>query len=438
MEAHTEEKFANEKLEILVRRKPRCEIEMEVKAFPLLQQAARAEAIKTVNKSLTIPGFRKGRAPEDIVLKKYASHVEKELQNTLANTAFQEAQKLSNVRLLHQNSRVTFHMKDKNDKEATLLFSFETEPSLPSIDYTKFEKTPVPTKEVGDKEVDEAIRQMQFFFAEWTPIAERGIQEGDFVLIDLFTTEPTGEEQKVFDKVRFEVRPERMAPWMQNLLLGAHMGDTLHGESAVDENASEEDKAAFQKKPVRVVVHMVEGASLPPLDEEFTKKVGATSLSDLRERVLSDLQSQAKSKERSLYHEQVSRFLVDTYPIDLPPSVVQNEKEHRLSQALRHEGNQKEWEGMSAEEKQKVEAKMEIEAQDAVRIFYLSRHIVQQEKIPTSHQEIEREMVQILREFGMHPQQMEKPSKELYALALSRLILRKAQEHVLHASSPAS
>ena len=63
-------------------------------------------------------------------------------------------------------------------------------------------------------------------------------------MIDLDTFE--GDTAKrVFDEVRFEVKPERMALWMRNLVLNAKEGDVLEGLSEPDDTATEAEKKEF-------------------------------------------------------------------------------------------------------------------------------------------------------------------------------------------------
>ncbi len=258
--------MTSESVRVSVHRKPSCRIELHVSTGKSIVDAARKEAIKAVNKEVSLPGFRKGKAPEDIILKKFPNDVERKLHKAIADLAFIEAQKISNVPLLNNNSTISFDLKKHSDEGAELVFTFETEPKIPAPDPKLFSPKSVDRPEVGDKQIDEAIRQMMFFYAQWTPIEDRPVREGDFIMIDLDTVE--GEtSQKVFHHIRFEVVPERMAAWMRNLVLNAKAGDVLEGMSEPDDNASEEEKKEFKPKKVRLHLLKVEQAVLPELND---------------------------------------------------------------------------------------------------------------------------------------------------------------------------
>jgi trigger factor len=239
----TPNEFSNDELKVLVHRKPHCLIELEVHVGSDMIQKARQMAIKAVNKTATLPGFRKGKAPEEMVLKKFGPQVERDLHQQLADLAYAGAQKLAAIPRLNNNAQISFQMKKLTDENGELSFTFETEPQAPTVDPTKFHSKAIKRPDVTDKEIDEAVRQMQYFYAAWTPITDRPIEDGDTIMINLDTLGEDGQWNQVFNHVRFEVSKERMAEWMKNLVKGAKAGDVLEGLSEPDDTATDAEKA---------------------------------------------------------------------------------------------------------------------------------------------------------------------------------------------------
>ncbi len=423
-----EETNSNE-VTVQVQKKPACRIEMNVKASQSLIAEARQNAIKAVSKEVTLPGFRKGKAPNGLIQKKYPEQIEKQMHKTLADLAFSSAQKIAKVSILNNNAPISFDLKSFSEAEAELLFSFETEPSVPKVDHSQFQPSPPKRAEVAEKQIDEAIRQMRFFYAKWKPV-ERAIQDGDYIMIDLDTVD--GENtQRVFHHIRFEVSKERMAEWMRKLVEGAKAGDVLNALSEPDEGASEEEKKEFAPKNVRITILKVEEAELPEVDDEFAKKVGAKDVAQMKQSVTDLLNKQANEKVQNELREQVNDFLIDTYPFELPQSLVDTEKKHRLNQLLQQPKVKADWNKMSQEERRKLEEKLSLESAQAVRLFYLSREVVQSAKISVTHQEVQNEAISIYQSHGAKNIEIDQIPKELYALALSKVILMKAQDHIL-------
>jgi len=319
-------------------------------------------------------------------------------------------------------------LKKVSEEGASLHFSFETEPSIPTVDKEQFARKEVKRAEVAQKQIDEAVRQMMFFYAEWQPVTDRPIQDGDYIMIDLDTID--GDiPQKVFNHIRFEVSKERMANWMKDLVKGAKSGDVLEGMSEVDETASEEEKKEFKPKKVRITILKVEQAVLPELNDEFAKKVGAENVDAMRKSVADILNTNADQKAQSELREQVNDFLVSTYPFELPQSLIETEKKHRIDQMMHDPKFKASWNQMKEDERYRFEEKVAAEASQAVRLFYLSRRIVQDAKIPVTHKEIQDEAIATLQSFGQR--NVDKISKEVFALALSKVILAKAQDFIL-------
>ena len=429
----TEEK-TTEQVHVQIHRKPACRIEMHVKTNPQMVKEARKNAIKSVSKEISLPGFRKGRAPDEMILKKFPVDVEKQMHKAIADLAYVAAQKEVKIPLLNNNSQISFDLKKQSIEEgAEVVFSFETEPKIPHVDASGFVAKPVEKAEVAEKQVEEAIRQMRFFYAHWKPVEDRPIQDGDYIMIDLDTVE--GDVvQKVFHHIRFEVSKERMASWMKKLVAGAKTGDVLEGVSEADDTATEAEKAEFKPKNVRLTILKVEEAILPEVDDEFAKKVGAPDVEKMRQSINDLLNKQADEKVHTELCEQVNDFLLETYTFDLPQSLIDTEKKHRLSQMTHDPKFKGKWAKMSQEERKQLEDRLANEANQAVRLFYLSRQIVQDEKIPVTHQEVQNEAVAIYQQHGQRNADIDQMPKEIYALALSKVILSKAQEMILKAA----
>ncbi|HLB53101.1 MAG TPA: trigger factor, partial [Chlamydiales bacterium] len=372
------QEYKSPRLEVVVLTHPECLIEFRIKATQELIKQAHTLATKEVGKEVMLPGFRKGKSPDEMVVKRYPKEIEGRTPQKLADLAFAEASQMAKIPLLNNNAKVTYDLKHFSTEKAEFTFSFETEPKVPQIDPTLFERKEVPRAEVGDKQIDEAIRQSQFFFAEWRPI-DRPIQEKDMVIIDLDTVD--GETvTRVFTEIRFEVSKERMADWMHQLVIGAKVGDQLEGESKPDEDATEEEKAQFTPKKVIIKIHKVEEAHLPEIDDAFAKKLGANDVAHMRMLISNMLNGQADAGVRAELRNQVAQFFSEKYLFDLPRSLVQIESDHRKQEMMSNSSFKRNFGKMTPEEKTAFEEKLKKESADSVRLFYLSRHLIQQEK----------------------------------------------------------
>ncbi len=429
-----EENFKNEEIEATIERRAACEILLKVKGSPNLAKKAQKEAIKTVAKEVSLPGFRKGKAPQDIILKKFPKAVDEQSHKALANVLFQETQKLVKIPLLGHHSSISYDVKYYSvDDGCEVNFSFETEPSVPSVDPTKFHIKNVKRQHVGDKEINEAIRQARFFYAQWKEIIDRPVQEGDYVIIDLESIEKDP-PLKVFSDTRFEVLDKSIAQWMKKLLIGAKKGDEIEGVSFPDDDLPEEEKKKFEPKKVLVKVKKIEEAILPEENDDFAKKLGANNVEEMKKSVAEMLNRQADEKFEKDKRDQVNHFLIESTSFDLPSSLVRTEKEHRLNHLKNDPHFKVRWEKMDQKEKDNFIKEIEKQARNSIALFYLSRKIVDDAKIPISNEEIQNEAQAIFlsQHKGQKPTDSKKISQEIYALALSKIMLAKAQDYILN------
>lgn len=413
-------------VKVKIEKKPDCQIEMEVTAPPSLVKEAKKKAIKSIAKEIELPGFRKGKAPPEVVLKKHPEEVSKRWQKAIADESFIAAQEKERVSVLSTNSPITFKMDSYSDEGAKMTFSFETEPELPSIDSSKFTLKEVKRRKIEKKELDEYMKQLQLMYAEWNEAEDRPIKEKDYIILDIESLEGEDKGQNIFSDTRFEVSKEAMAKWMKAAVLGKKKGDVIETVSKVDKEVSKDEQ--MPDKKVKITVKKIEEPKLLPLDDTFAKGLNFPSIKELTEyaeKMLNDKADQAKDTEE---RQQVNAFLL-TYDANLPKSLVESELNHRKKQQLENPAFKAKFENASKEEKESIEKEMLHSSKEAVLLFYLSRKVCEDAKIPIKYEEVEQESRMIMYKAGIYDQK--EISKEVQALSLSRLLLRKAQDYVL-------
>jgi len=428
----TKTEFTNENVTVKVKRKPACTVELDVTATPKLVQFARKNAVKAVAKEVTIPGFRKGKAPDEFILKNYASHVDKKWQDLIANYSFGEAEKITRIPLLSKETRVIFNMISHSYKEgAALTLTFETEPEVPYITTQTIELKAVKRPEVTQEKVKETIRQTQLFFAHWKEITDRPVQEGDFILLNVDIIEDTP-PTSLFSHTRFEVTDKSMAKWMKDLVLGLNTGASVEGVSTPDKDVAEEDKKDYQDKKVRLTLLAIESAEVPPLTDEFAKQLGVESVEVLNTRVEELLNKQADAHVQEKLREQAGDYLLENYTIELPASLTEKEARFRLQQLMQDPEFKAHFESLSKEEKEKTVTSLTEQSKKAVRMFYLCRGLVTQARLKITTADLHKAASTPL-EALLLPQSYNQPEEgELQqAEAISKILLEKAEDYIV-------
>lgn len=426
--------FKSDAVTFTVERKPECMVEYNVNSSPEVVKKARREAIKSVSKEVSLPGFRKGRAPDHLIVKKFAEPLDERWQKAIADETFRECQQLAHTPLVSNDAKISFKIiKHSLEDGAEMTYTFETEPEVPEVDLSNIEIEEIRQEAVDTKKLDSTLGDIRMFFAEWEKVPDQAVQEGDFAVIDVDIIEE-GASQKALQNARFEVSKTKMAKWMYDLSLGMKAGDSRKGVSEADADASEEEKKATPPKKVCMTLISVEQPKLPPIDDALAQKIGAKNVDDMKEKLEKLLNKQANEHIQRGYREQMGEFLLKNYPFELPKTLLQKETQFRIKQLVNDPAFQKKLMAMSEDERKTAINDIQVQGERAVRLFYISRKIVQDQKISVSPSEVHQEVKTPME--AMFSDQSDvytakEESQEQKAIAMSRLILSKAEDFLI-------
>ncbi|MEI8300501.1 MAG: trigger factor [Chlamydiota bacterium] len=425
------EHFANTHVDITVHHKPHCVAEFTVKASPEFVKALHNKAVKEVTKEVSMPGFRKGKAPEHLILKSHESAIDKQWQQIIGNDAFRECEVLTKILPLNENTRIQYRLQSHSLSEgAEMTFAFESEPQVPTINPEELSLTPVEKETVDQKKIDDTLYKIRLFFAKWHKVSDRAVQDKDFVTIDLDSLEKESPE-RIASNTRLEIDPS-MTPWMYNLILGMNIGESREGLSELDSKASEEDKASFTPKKVRITLLSIEEPELPPVDDHFTKMIGAENVEIMKERLTILLTKQALETQHNAYHDQLSHLLTEKFMFEIPGSLLHSEMQHRLSQLFQNESFKERFGTLSEDAKKEEIDKVKVHAEAAIRLFYLCKKIAFENKIVIHPSELNPKITSPLDAmFADHELANPNKTEEQKNLMTSKLLLNKALEFLL-------
>ena len=413
---------------------PHCKIKYLAKPKQPLWEKARKQALKKISKDISIPGFRKGKAPLNIILQKYGTQIEKQTENEVADICFEECQKVGKTPILHNHNNVSFHIDGKESTDPTFVFSFDAEPALPKLDYSKFQLKAIPAVVVDEKQIAEELDQIRGFYATWEQIHDRAVEMGDFVVLNIDDMDQEHPSQ-VFNEARFEVTEEKMAVWMRDLVVGKNIGETVLGVSKPDLSASEEDKNTFKEKKVRITIVSIEKSTLPEIDDTLAMKLGAKDLVALKTTLQHLVESKALRASMEELRHDIEQQMIDKIIFDVPAILLEQEANHRMSQLFNNANFKKKWsEELTDEEKEKKKAEIKEKSTQAIRLFYLCREIVNSNRISVGPSDMDSSFDSLLEMmYGDQTKlQYKSMTEDQKQMALTTVMMHKAQDHIIH------
>ncbi|MBS4169239.1 trigger factor [Parachlamydia sp. AcF125] len=379
--SNNQTEVSNEHVKISLRKEDGCLVKLDVHVTPQATQAAYQEAIKVIAKEVSMPGFRKGKVPQAMILQNFNSHVEKEWRDILLNRALREFMEMTRIYPFTKESVQKALVKNAPlEAGADLVIEFESAPAIPEVDPQSLELKPVEKKEITQADVDKAIENVRVHYADWKVVGDRAVQEGDTVVVDACSVE--NPEQVYYANESFKVDEQGMAGWFKAAIIGHQTGESV------------EAQIADQEPPMhmRITIKEIKTPILPELNDELAKKSGAESLEDMRNKMQDQLNKHAEEERKFELREQIPSLLLEKYPFEVPASIAKQEMK-RLIAAKTEELKET---GLSAAEASKkieeMRPQIEKECVDSIRMIFLENDLIQKFKVQVSDEEVFREL----------------------------------------------
>jgi trigger factor len=332
---------------------------------------------KNFQREASLPGFRPGKAPREMVLRKYGKDIQDEVKRKLISDSYRKAVEEQKLDVLGYPDieEIQFNRGQPLQFAATI----ET---APEFELPEYKSLPVKreAQTVTQEDIERALnalREPQTSFKA----AERAVQTGDIVVVNysgscegkpITEIAPTAKgltEQKNF---WIDVPSNSFIPGFADQLVGDFVTPQLAGKKGVYE----------------VEVVEVKEKVLPAVDDVFAKSYGAENLDKLREGVRRDLENELTFKQNKTIRNQLVRGLLDRVNFELPQSAVAQETRNVVYDIV-HE-NQKR--GISRDlieqQKEQIYSAATQGAKERVKAAFVMQKIAEKEDIKVSQEEI--------------------------------------------------
>ena len=303
--------------EILEQSGPIAKVSVEVPAEQV--EKSRRDLLSAYRRSLKVPGFRPGKAPDKVIVARVGEEAFwEELRDRLIEQSYREA-----VRELGLAAIAARLVEGEEQPLAGAPYRYTVEvelyPEAKLPDWRSFElETARP--EIEDELVEAALADLQKRYAEIESV-DRPAAAGDQVVLE------------TDDGSQFPVELERAEEHVRQVLLGKKAGDEVE-IPVLDDDGSE-------LRRVHARVTEVKEVRLPEPDDEFAKTLEAENLEELRAKVRQSLEAQAERDWREARKQELLDKMAEALEVDIPPSLIHDEEREvlrDLEENLRQQG----------------------------------------------------------------------------------------------------
>ncbi|MBN1885699.1 MAG: trigger factor [Candidatus Krumholzibacteriota bacterium] len=353
----------------------------------------------SIAKEAALPGFRKGKAPKDLIYSRYADAIHAEAIKSILPIAYERI--LATGKLRPLGEPVFSGIEAKNNEPLRFTVEIETVPEIEIEDYRELD-VPVEPVDVPPAEIDDVLGNIRERNADFVDV-ERPAAVGDVVVMDYA---PVGlddkpDEEKRVTEYAVQLGAGQLMEEFELALTGAVAGKTGRVDLVYPADYKPEHLAG-RTVPYEFTVRAVKEKRLPALDDAFAAKVDEkfTTLDELRADVGKRLREEKEKEARRVRQEKAIDLLLEKHPFEVPKSMVE-----RFTAELRsQEERRREAAGVGAEEDEERRKQLEeILGRIAlrnIRRYFLIEHVVDREKVDVAREDLEREYETIAEEAG--------------------------------------
>ncbi|MCD4830228.1 MAG: trigger factor [Anaerohalosphaeraceae bacterium] len=420
-----EEKQAEIKNIVTVEDSGPCKKKISIEVPREKIQETLSKQYSQLRRDAEIPGFRKGRAPQRLLEKRFGKDVLEQTKLTLLAEASEEAIKDNEIDSLGEPD--INHADIVLPEEGAMKFEFEVE-VRPTFKLPELEGIPVdkPKMEVSDDAVEAEVGELQKRLGTWKP-KDGPVKEDDQVIADV--TLKTDDDEDSKNNVEIAVRDRGFA-WkvpiegLVKVLKGAKSGDTKKTTVEIPETFFDE---AYRGKKVDVEIKVGDVKELiaAEMNDDFFEKFGVKDLDDLKDAIRQRSQQQLEGQVRQAMQAAVHKYLLDKVDFDLPASVVADQSQQLLQRQymkLLQQGTQA---AEVVEQLDELKASSEEQAKNQLKSFFIIDEIARKFEIQTSDEEVNGYIAQMAMYKQMRPEKMREQMSKDGSLSQAVLEIRE-------------
>ncbi len=387
----------------------------EVKLEITIEAEKFENAIKKVYfqsaKYFNIPGFRKGKAPQNIVEKYYGKEIfYEDAFNEVVPEEYEKAIKDNKIDAV-SNPKIDIV---KMEKGQDLVFTAVVQ-TKPEIELGKYKGIEIEKIEynVKAKDIDDEIADMQDKNARLIAVEDRPAEKGDTATIDFegFVDGVAFEGGKA-EGHELEIGSGTFIPGFEEQLIGMELENEKEIKVTFPKEYFSKDLAG-KDATFKVKLHDIKKKELPELDDEFAKDVSEfDTLEELKKSIKEKLTKNKEQREKYETEEAVLKAVCEDSKLDIPSGMIELEIDNMLKdfeQRLSYQGlNLEQYLKMIGKTEEEMRKEYEPQAIEAIKSRLVLEAIMKAEKIEASEEEIKAKMEEMAKSYGKDVEELSK------------------------------
>ena len=403
---------------------PQRQVALTIEVDPERVEKAMRQVARRFAERYDIPGFRRGKAPYEIVVRTFGREVIfEEAVEVLSQEVYREA-----LDQLGLDPYGPGHLERVDPEPLTFRVIVPLKPEIRLGDYRSL-RLPYEPPEPTEEEVMEVLERLRRDHAIIEPLSEGVAEPGMMVTVALQARDAEG-KVVLEDEVSFVLGQEAPPlPGLEERIAGMALNETRTFELPWPGDES-------RLLQVEATLTGISRYLLPDLDDALAQTVGDfETLEELRAKIRQDLAAHKRRQYDSEYAERALEVLVDQAEVEFPPQMLEEEIDdlvEDLENSLRRRG--KDLESYLKERNQTMEAlreELRPHAERRIRRGLVLYQLAQEEGLSVPEEVVEREAQAFRQQAQVSEETWRHLGREVSATIRSRLLARRALERLV-------
>lgn len=367
-------------------------------------EKALQSAYNKQKKKISVPGFRKGKVPRQMVEKMYGPEIfYDDAANELIPKAYEEEVKNSDLNIV---SRPVIDIEQIQKGEA-FIFTAEValKPEVTLGEYKGLEVDAVSV-EVTPEEVEEKVKEEAEKNARTITVEDRGVENGDDVILD-FDGYVDGEafEGGKGENYPLTIGSGSFIPGFEEQLVGAEPEKEVEVKVTFPEDYHAEELKG-KDAVFKCTVHEIKTKEIPEIDDEFASEVSDfDTLDEYKEDLKVKLKEQKEKDAREQKEDQAVEKAVANASMEIPDAMIDEQVRmmvNEFAQNLQYQGlSLEQYSQITGMTKEKMEEEMRPQAVKRIESRLVLEAVVKAENIEVSEEKFDEEIKKMAENYRM-------------------------------------
>ena len=410
-----------------------CHTEVLVNVDKDLWKKAQEKAFRKLAANITVPGFRKGKAPVNMVKSRVDQmKVFNEAINDVLNPVYQD---ILNEEKIEPMARPSFDVTKLSEEELEVKVTLVTRPE---VELGKYQGHEIGKKEaeIKDEEVEASINELRKQNATIAP-KDGQAEKGDIVVIDFEgTVDGVPFEGGKAENHELELGSHSFIEGFEDQLVGSSAGIEVNVKVKFPDNYGP-DEIAGKDAVFHVKVNEVKQKILPELNDEFIKDLNMGNVTSIEDLKANRREALVKQKEGALKREYLDKLIEEIKKeskFDIADEILAEETEsHRkaLENRLQQSGiDLEQYKALTRTSDEVLEQQLKDEAKKGLESFLVMDTVGQKENISITDEELEFELAKMGEQYNMTIDQIKQALGQQIGQFRNNLLMSRIEDYL--------